>query len=324
MSEHIHSNSSDGYIFTIVELSTMKGFSTVIKRAIERAYPYCNISLAPHMKNNGLTLLGLTITDMKYHLAPTFYLDSYFQEYKQGRSLESICEHIIQMYDENRPDSSFPIDKYTIFDNVSDRICYKLINYEANKSLLESMPYIPYLDLAIVFYLPIEEADLSGTINITNSLMKMWDITSAFTLFDYAHANTENHLGFRYGTMSEIVNNILPPAAIKEEFLELLNEDALPIYIATNANNLYGSCCLLYENALEIFAEMIGTNYYILPSSLHEILLVPEDDDANAAVLTAMVQDVNITSLSPDEILSNHVYYYDQSRKKLIVCTKRK
>ena len=72
------------------------------------------------------------------------------------------------MYGESRLDSSFPIDKYTIFDNVSDRICYKLINYEANKSLLESMPYIPYLDLAIVFYLHIEEDDLSGTINITN------------------------------------------------------------------------------------------------------------------------------------------------------------
>ena len=77
----------------------------------------------------------------------------------------------------------------------------------------------------------------------------------------------------------------------------------------------------IYRNK---FTLSIGTNYYILPSSLHEILLVPEDDDANAAVLTAMVQDVNITSLSPDEILSNHVYYYDQSRKKLIVCTKRK
>ena len=90
MSEHIHSNSSDSYIFTIGELSTMKGFSTVVKRAIERAYPYCNISLAPHMKNNGLTLPGLTITDMKYNLAPTFYLDSYFQDYKQGRSLARV------------------------------------------------------------------------------------------------------------------------------------------------------------------------------------------------------------------------------------------
>lgn len=60
---------------------------------------------------------------------------------------------------------------------------------------------------------------------------------------------------------------------------------------------------------------MIGRNYYILPSSLHEILLVPEDDDANAAVLTAMVQDVNITSLSPDEILSNHVYYLTKAGK---------
>ena len=75
MSEHIHNNSSDGYIFTIGELSTMKGFSTVIKRAIELEYPYCNVSVAPHTKNNGLTLLGLTITDMKYNLAPTFYLE---------------------------------------------------------------------------------------------------------------------------------------------------------------------------------------------------------------------------------------------------------
>ena len=90
MSEHIHNNSSDGYIFTIGELSTMKGFSTVIKRAIELEYPYCNVSVAPHTKNNGLTLLGLTITDMKYNLAPTFYLDSYFQDYKQGRSLARV------------------------------------------------------------------------------------------------------------------------------------------------------------------------------------------------------------------------------------------
>ena len=323
MSEHIHSNSSDSYIFTIGELSTMKGFSTVVKRAIERAYPYCNISLAPHMKNNGLTLLGLTITDMKYNLAPTFYLDSYFLDYKQGRSLESICERIIQMYEENRPDSSFPIEEYTTFDNISDCICYKLINYEANKTLLESMPYIPYLDLAIVFYLPIENDKLSGSVNITNSLMKAWNVTSAYTLLDYAQENTEKNLGFRYGTMSEIVNSIFPPVSMKEEFLELLTDDVPPIYIATNANNLYGSCCILYENALDIFAEMIGKNFYILPSSLHEVLLIP-DDDADAAVLTAMVQDVNVTSLSPDEILSNHVYYYDESRKKLVLCTRKR
>lgn len=142
-------------------------------------------------------------------------------------------------------------------------------------------------------------------------------------LLDYAQENTEKNLGFRYGTMSEIVNSIFPPVSMKEEFLELLTDDVPPIYIATNANNLYGSCCILYENALDIFAEMIGKNFYILPSSLHEVLLIP-DDDADAAVLTAMVQDVNVTSLSPDEILSNHVYYYDESRKKLVLCTRKR
>ena len=102
MSENIENNSNDKLFFTIGEIKTMQGFSTVIKRALEKAYPYTHIIANPHTKNNGITLFGLTICDMEYNVSPTFYLDSLFQDYKHGRSLDDICNHLINLYEEHK------------------------------------------------------------------------------------------------------------------------------------------------------------------------------------------------------------------------------
>ena len=59
------------------------------------------------------------------------------------------------------------------FENVKDRVCFKLINKDRNAELLSDMPYIEFLDLAVIFYVLVSEDEMgTGPITIHNSLMK--------------------------------------------------------------------------------------------------------------------------------------------------------
>lgn len=237
------------------------------------------------------------------------------------RALDDICNHLINLYEEHKPKNNFPVELYADFDNISDQICYKLINYKANKAALEHKPYIPYFDLTIIFYIPIEENNVSGTIDITNTMMKSWNIGTAFHLFDYAHNNTEKIRGLRYGTMQDLMKNIIPTGLCQQECQDLLGESLPPTYVATNTDKLQGACCILYEDALEKFADMIGGSFYILPSSLHEIIMIPSDPETDPPSLILLVRDVNLTALSPDEVLSEYIYFYDEVHNRLSLCT---
>jgi len=88
------------------------------------------------------------------------------------------------------------------------------------------------------------------------------------------------------------------------------------MYVLTNFAKMYGAINMVYEDVLEEMGNMIGCNYVVLPSSIHEIILVP-GDTPNAEKLRFMVNDVNSTQVSPQEVLSDHVYFYDRNRRKL-------
>lgn len=321
MNDYFDSNNMpESMIFTIGELKTLKGFASVVKKVLEKEYPYANITIAPHTKNNNLHLLGLTIADMNYNMAPTIYLDSFFQNYKIGRPLKEICEHISNIYSNSKSISEFPIDFYTCFENISGQICYKLINYKANKNSLQHRPYVPYLDFAIVFYIMVSEDNLSGHIDISNNMMNTWQISSAFDLFHYAHENTEKLLGFSYGPMLDFMQNLLPVGISPDEWDELFENSDPYTYIATTNNKSDGACCILFENALEKLADAIGGNFYILPSSLHEMICIPYSNDIDVACLRNMVIEVNCQEVRDDEILSDHVYLYNEVTNKITIC----
>lgn len=82
------------------------------------------------------------------------------------------------------------------------------------------------------------------------------------------------------------------------------------MYVATNVNGVNGASVMLYDDLLKNFANKIGKNLFILPSSTHELILVPDTGFMNAKDIKSMVMDVNETQVAADEILSNNVYYF--------------
>lgn len=304
-------------------IRTMEVFAGTVKSAMEAVYgSECRVDVYKVVKNNGLHLTGITIRNRESNLAPTIYLDGYFAEYKDGREMDDICKEIVQVYEKNKVQEVFSVEQVTDFDNVKNRICFKLVNGEKNAELLADAPYVEYQDLAVIFYVLVSK-DKSGTASITvrNALMDTWGV-DVDTLYRLAKENTQRLFRGRVSSMMEMMAEIIDESADRldvemvEAFfdMDVYEDSAFPMYVATNVSKLNGACILLYDGVLEKFAEKIGGDFYILPSSVHEVLFVPANREMDARYLVQMVREVNATEVLPQEVLSDHVYLYHADR----------
>lgn len=298
---------------------TIEIFTEIIKSEMEKIYSSkCKVDVLNVVKNNGLHLTGITIRNRESNMASTIYLDGYFADYKDGRTMENICKEIVQVYEKNKVQRDFSLKQVTDFKNVKDRICFKLVNREKNAELLADTPYVEYQDLAVVFYILVSK-DKSGITSITvrNSLMNMWGM-DADILYYLAKKNTQRLFRGKVLSIMEVMAKIIDDStdALDEEMMEIFfdmnvyEDSAFPMYVATNVFKMNGACILLYDGVLKKFAEKIGGDFYILPSSVHEVIFVPANGDIDARYLIQLVREVNATQVAPDEVLSDNVYMY--------------
>lgn len=268
------------------------------------------ITVQDIIKNNDTHLDGLTILSPKYNLSPTIYLDYYYRQYELGRPFDALLSDILATYRENCPGGRIDISFFTDYDKVKSRIILKLVNYERNRTLLSSVPHYRFLDLAVVFHCLLNSGSYgNATILIHNHHLPYWNITRD-DLYALAMQNTPRLMRYDLRDMTEVLHGLFPE---EEAFSLHKGTDALcPMYVLSNEQKLYGSSCILYDNLLQSFASRLGCDFYILPSSVHEVLLIPADDRTSCLELSAMVKDVNSSQLSREEILSDHVYYFSR------------
>lgn len=274
-------------------------------------------------KNNNVKFQGLLILTEESNVTPTIYLDSFYEAYLEGTSLESIIEVILQIYREDMPGRHVDMAFFKNFEQVKDRICYKLINVRYNEALLEQIPHVPFLDLAICFYYAYQGEELGdGSILIYNSHMKMWH-TSTADLMKLAEKNTPEFFPWELCSMEEVIHGIMKEqtAETGEGLLDEAEEEQfltdMPMKVLSNVKKLQGAACILYPELLGQIADEIGKNLYILPSSIHEVILLPDNGKSNGGELQALIREVNHTQLEPQEILSDNLYYYNHIEKTI-------
>lgn len=268
-----------------------------------------NISIQSVQKNNGYVLDGLVILENHCNISPTIYLNYYYEHYENGISFQEIYHQIMLAYQQNKPKQNIDVSFFTDFKNTREKIMFKLINYELNKEQLRDIPHIRFLDLAIVFYILIAvNKDIgNATILIHKSHLDFWKITEQ-DLYQIATGNTCCTLRPKIQNMDEILRDLSDPAGKSGPCLS--GEDDVRMHVLTNQYNLFGAACMLYSGILKSFAERYESDLYILPSSIHEVILIPAKDDSSLSDLSEMVREVNRTQLHEDEVLSDHAYYY--------------
>lgn len=192
-----------------------------------------------------------------------------------------------------------------------------------NKERLKNIPHVKFLDLALTFYFNLEPEAAIGenaSIQIENEHLKMWNIDMG-KLYDLAMENTQQKLPPRCQNICDIIVDILkqegiePGTSVLDDFRT--EAEALPMYVVSNRKNYFGASVICYPDVLKKMAQRLHSDLIILPSSVHEIILLPSDGKENVRELNDMIADINLHQVAEDEVLSDHLYYYDLERDEL-------
>ncbi len=279
------------------------------------------IDLQKIRKNNDISLDALIIREPGTNISPTIYLDDYYALYNDGTPIDELCHIICDVFLEVR--LNHPIDPsfFTDFEQARKKLIFQVINYEKNKKRLHDLPHIQYLDLAIIFccMLRMENGE-SATVTIKNEHLTLWD-TDMDTIKKQAFANTPRLLPAYIQPITDVIRDLAKENPPLERLISLPDDcpDVPPLYVLTNESQIGGAACMLYPAMLSDFADSLESDLYILPSSIHEVLLLPTDTRHEDAALNELIQQVNDEQLPATQQLSDHVYFYSRSSAALSI-----
>ena len=289
---------------TITDIPVAMGFEEFVEAMRERLreeYPDCEVRAVSVTKNNDTHLTGIAVIPPGADLWTTVYVDGCYGEYLDGRTMEELVSDTVRCYEENRMEEDPALPDLTDFEALKDTVCLKLVNRQRNRENLAGMPHRDFLDLAVTYFIPVELDDSrDGSITVTDRHFGLWG-TDEDTLYRHALENTRRLYPARLVTLAEVV----------QEMTGIRMKEKVEMYILYRGNREHpGASAMLDAPVLKGFAAGHG-NFYILPSSIFEVMLVPAGlGPADAGYYSGMVRDVNRTQVEPEEVLSDNAYYY--------------
>ena len=298
------------------QITDLETFATVLKQMLGQEYPSASVEIHVARKNNNRMRTGILIRGEGRNIAPAIYLEEFFEAYQDGEPLDEICRTIKRIYQEtDDPAELFDASSITDFAAVKGKICYELVNAEKNAARLRNMPHRLWQDLAVVYYVLLSKECVGGFLSraVTNDIMKIWGVDEP-ALYDIARQNTPTLFKAEVMPISDVISAMLretPECGQIAALPELEEPENLPpLYVVTNECKHHGAAVLLYDGVLERFAEICGSDFHILPSSVHETLFMPVPPDKDGHYLSELVRGINAEKVAPEEVLSDNVYLY--------------
>ena len=289
-------------------------------------------------KNNSVKKEALCILEEGGNVSPTIYLRPYYERLTGGRPLEEILSEMEEEYQANRCGLYVDAGEFQSFEKMRPWIAYRLVNYEKNRELLAKIPHRRFLDLAVIYYLLIENHFIgSGTALIYHTLSELWGVGEE-TLFETACANTDRLLGYEITPMDFLIEDLLQKDLMRElgenpagcgyakEDVDTLARQILDslasgepsgMYVMSNASKYYGAAALMNTKGLCDFAREKESNFYVIPSSVHEAILAPVQDSLSREELATLLGEINMAEEGGQEFLSGQVYYFDREKGSL-------
>lgn len=253
-------------------------------------------------KNNQV-LHGVCYIPENSNAGMTFYAENMHKRYLNGESMDDIVQQFIMDVKEHEENMSFVQD--AAYNWVQkENVVPALIGRKGNEEMLSGIPHVPFENLEIIFKVPIPE--LHGTANVTYPMMESFGLTTE-ELLETAKNNSVYKDAIQAVPMLEIMKELLgADAAPKEE----PQGPGSKMIVITNADRYWGAAAILDKETMAAVSEKLGDDLYILPSSIHECIVVPKSD-YKVSELKMMVQEINATQVALPEILSDEVYMFD-------------
>ena len=241
-------------------------------------------------------------------------MDRFFEEYQKGEPFERIVSNAVSIAENalnNHPD--FNLNVINDYEQMKGKLSLEVVSSERNAELLNSVPHKNIEDMAVIYRFVLENTESGrASILVTNEMLDKYGI-AAEQLHNDAMKIAPEIRPAEIKSFSETMTDILGSENVNEAEINSVMED--PFYIASVPDKMMGASVLAYQDFMDQAAERLGGDFYILPSSIHEILLIKDNGLTDRNMLEKMVRDVNSSVLDPEDKLTDSVYHYDSKDK---------
>ena len=263
------------------------------------------VEIVQIIKNNQIKSENLTYKSRDYNLFPSIRLEELYQKYQEYGMDWCVDMAVSILKNVKRIDEDQLMESW---ESAKGRIVVELIKESWNQELLEEIPYKAFLDLAVIYRIKMWECKSGDVVHtVTNEMMEHWNITEE-ELYEAALVNLQKE-EFEIIGLHQVLKDMT------EEHIDVEQKDEFHgwAYVFTNRSRIKGAAAMLRTDLLNRFAEAHGSDLFILPSSVHEVILLPAKEDENTAELRRIVRETNEEIVNEEEWLSDEVYYFRRS-----------
>jgi len=292
-----------------------------LEEHIRESFPEAKVAVQEYTKNNGVTRTGLAVTETGSNIQPVIYLDDAYRRYDDGSTYRDVYGGIKNAYDSSLgPD--FDAEAFLNYENAKGNLSVCVRNAEMNADLLERIPHDIVGDLAVMYRIetgPIGGDGGTGSVLVTDQILERLGV-SEDTLREDAWANQRENHPYQFRSMKEVMVDMMG-GDVPEEMQAAFDLEPVQMYVLSSGSGINGAVYMCDKEALAEIAEKVGDDLVMLPSSIHEAIILKGSVADDMEQLKDMVETVNATEVSPDEVLSNNVYTYDAQTQEISVYT---
>ena len=298
-----------------------EGVAKQIHDYLPTEYGNVRCEIQENLKNNSVRLVGIEFHKPDSTVSPVLYMESYYEDIKQGKEVGIVMQDIANSYIQHER-SSRAIDERSLkdYEYVRQWIEPVLLNTADNREMLAQMPHRKMADLSLFYSVvfPDQGDDMRASMKIKNGHMAYWSVSEQ-DLYTQAISNIESRETNTLFPMDSVLAAMLTGRENGQNLLKATpgeNMQSLPggMHVLTNEQKTYGASLLAVPGIMEKVSQLLPEGYYILPSSIHETIILPKPCGVPAKELGEMVRDINRTQVNREERLSDCVYEYDKEK----------
>ena len=282
-----------------------------LKDFLSDTSPGAQIRQTPVEKLQAGSYTGISITPADTNVGMNINADQLYAQMQDGRSYEGVLAMALSQVEHGMRDMpAVDIQSITNYETAKNLLCFEVVGTEQNADMLANIPHTDMENMSMVYRLQLDSnAQGTSTILITNAMMEQYGITK-----DHLHADAmENAPEIRpasFKTMVEVMAEMMGMP------VEMMPQDmAPPMYVATNEYKVQGAAVMFYPDFMDQAAKELGGDVFVLPSSVHEVLILPDDGNMSVDELRDMVTTINATEVSAQDRLADSVYHYDAAAR---------
>lgn len=252
---------------------------------------------------------AITVRPVDSSIGVNISVEKAFAAYENGTPIPEIAEHFADAVEKGfRESPQVDLESLSDYEQMKSKLSMEVVSAEKNAELLESVPHERMEDMAVVYRFVLDQTDSgNGTILVTNQLLDQYGITKEQLRADAmenAPAIRPSEIRGMSEVMSELALGMIPEVAPEDE----------QMFVATVPDKIHGAGVIAYPNFMEDAAQKMGGDFFVLPSSIHEVLLVKDNGQRTAKELENMVKEVNANMI--DERLNNGVEKFNREEEK--------